>query len=112
MSVETRNGVLFKLGVFGCAAIGLFIVGKRHIAAYKEERHRTETDARVDSEENEFGILAKRPGFPANNPTLNYEGQRGSRFQGSGLSYHTRTPGDRLSMFAIFDRKWGSDKDK
>lgn len=112
MSVETRKGILQKLGIFGCIGVGLFLVGKKHIASYKDDRHRNETDARLDSDENEFGVLARRPGFPTNNPTLNYEGKRGSRFEGGGLAYASRTPGDRLSMFAIFDRKWNWGKDK
>lgn len=105
--METRNGLLSKLGIFGVAAVTLFMVGKRHIASYKDERHKRETDARIDSEADEFGITARRPGFPVNNPTMNYEtGYRASKYQGSGNSYSSRRPGDRLSMFSVFDRDW------
>ncbi|ODV78572.1 uncharacterized protein CANTADRAFT_26619 [Suhomyces tanzawaensis NRRL Y-17324] len=101
MAVETRNSLLVKLGIFGVAAIGLFLVGKRHTAIYKDERHRRETDARIDSEDNEFGVHGHRPGFPSHNPTLNYDG-RGSRYEGTGSAYASRQGGDRLSFFSIF----------
>lgn len=111
--METRKGLLTKLGIFGAVAIGLFMVGKYHIASYKEKRHRLETDARVDSEENEFGILAKRPGFPQNNPTLNYESdQRNSRYEGTGNSYSTRRSGDRFNMKSIFSSNWKQDEER
>lgn len=103
--METRRGLLTKLGIFSTAAIALFFTGKYHIASYKENRHRSETDARVDSEENEFGTLAKRPGFPLNNPNLDYESSvRPSKYEGSGSSYSTRTTGDRFGMGNIFGR--------
>lgn len=111
--METRRGLFTKLGIFGSIALGLFVVGKYHIASYKDKRHRNETDARIDSEENEFGILAKRPGFPQNNPTLNYESdQRNSRYEGTGSSYSTRRSGDRFNMSAIFSSKWQDDEKK
>ncbi|KAK6459236.1 uncharacterized protein RJT20DRAFT_14318 [Scheffersomyces xylosifermentans] len=109
MSVETRNGLLTKLGIFGVVAVSLFVVGKKHIASYKDERHKRETDARIDSDTEEFGVTARRPGFPINNPTLNYDANaRDSKYRGAGNSYSSRRPGDRLSMFAVFDRNWTS----
>ncbi|KAK6461469.1 hypothetical protein DFJ63DRAFT_183611 [Scheffersomyces coipomensis] len=105
---ETRRGLLTKLGIFSGIAIGLFLVGKKHIAITKVERHKRETDATIDSEVEEYGNYGTRPGFPANNPTLNYEADssRASRYEGKGNSYSSRRPGDRFSMFAVFDRKW------
>lgn len=34
-STESRNTILRKLGIFGSIAIGLFIIGKKHIAYQK-----------------------------------------------------------------------------
>lgn len=104
--METRQGLLTKLGAFTCVAVGLTVVGKKHIASHKEDRHRLESDASVDHEEDEFADTSVRPGFPANNPNLNYDGSgRQSKYVGSGLSYSTRTPGDKLSIWNVITRK-------
>ncbi|EGW31606.1 uncharacterized protein SPAPADRAFT_140229 [Spathaspora passalidarum NRRL Y-27907] len=111
--METRRGFFTKLGFFCTTAVTLFIIGKRHIARHKDERHRVETDARIDSEDNEFGILAKRPGFPTNNPTLDYTaGDRKSKFEGGGNAYASRRPGDRLSVYTWVKMKYFSDEEE
>lgn len=110
--METRRGLLTKLGIYSAIAVSLFLGGKAHIASNNEKRHRLETDARVDSDENEFGVVTKRPGFPSNNPTLSYEGRgRASKYEGVGDAYSTRRSGDRLTMKSVFDWSWG-DKPK
>lgn len=104
--METRKGLLTKLGAFSAVAIGLTVVGKKHIATHKEDRHRLESDASVDHEEDEFADESVRPGFPSNNPNLNYEGAgRESKYVGTGVAYSTRTPGDRLSMWNVITKK-------
>ena len=110
--METRRGLLTKLGIYSAIAVSLFLGGKSHIASNNEKRHRLETDARVDSDENEFGVVTRRPGFPSNNPTLSYEGRgRASKYEGVGDAYSTRRSGDRLTMKSVFDWSWG-DKPK
>lgn len=118
MKAETHQGILRKFGVLSTIAIGLFLISKKHTALRKDQRHRRETDACVDSEEYaEFGHQVSRPGFPANNPTLDYdEGSRSSKYQGSGSAWGTRARGDRLSMQYIVETKLlgklgGSEKD-
>lgn len=109
--METRVGLFKKLGLFSVTAIGFYIVGKKHIQKHNEERHRFETDARIDSESDEFTSQTKRPGFPANNPNFDYEERHEQlRYAGTGNSYSSRTGGDRFTMFAIFDRGYGKDK--
>lgn len=110
--METRTGLFTKLGLYSCAAITLFIVGKRHIASHKDTRHRTETDALVDSDENEFATIRRRPGLPESRSDLEYgSGNSKSKYIGKGSAYASRTPGDRLTMFSIFDKNdYGKDK--
>lgn len=107
MAVETRGSLFTKLGIFGCIAIACTIVGKRHIAATKDKRHRLETDARTDSEGNEFDYQVTKPGVPESSSKY----VRESKYQGSGVSYSSRRPGDRLSMFAVFDKGYEPPKD-
>lgn len=110
--METRKGLLTKLGAFTVVAVGLTVIGKKHIAIHKEDRHRLESDASVDHEDDEFIDSSVRPGFPTNNPNLNYEGSgRESKYVGAGISYSTRTPGDRLSIWNVIIRSM-SLKDK
>lgn len=108
--METRKGLLTKLGIFTAVAVLLFVVSKKHIAAVKEDRHRLESDSSVDNPDTmEFTSVSARPGFPTNNPNLNYEGQgRESRYVGAGNSYSSRTPGDRLGFWNVF---WSNGKD-
>lgn len=107
-SMETRKGLLTKLGLYSVGAIGFYLVGKRHIQKHNDERHKRETDARIDSETDEFSVKVKRPGFPENNPNFDYEErQLQSKYVGLGSSYSSRTPGDRFTMFGFFDREWG-----
>lgn len=109
--METRQGLLKKLGAFATVAIGLTVVGKRHIAAHKEDRHRMESDASLDHEEDEFADTSVRPGFPSNNPNLNYDGSgRQLKYIGSGVAYATRTPGDRLSLWNVISKKFLGDE--
>lgn len=95
-NIETRNGVLTKLAVLGAISIGVFVVGKRHIANNKEVRHLQETDAREDSKE--FEARALKPGNPLE------EGSRESKYVGAGSAYASRRKGDKFTMFNIFDR--------
>lgn len=105
MAVETRASLFWKLGIFGCIALSFGIIGKRLIANQREDRHRSETDARIDSLRNEFNIAVNQPGMPeqTSGPSDHI---RKSQYEGAGGAYATRKKGDRLSMFAIFDRDW------
>lgn len=103
--METRRGLLTKLAIFGTVAVGIFVVGKKHIAHYKDQRHRNETDARTDSAGDEFRAAPLRPGFPtADNSTY----QRESKYVGAGSAYSSRTPGDRFSF--TLSSLWGGGK--
>ncbi|KAM9926395.1 hypothetical protein OXX80_010590 [Metschnikowia pulcherrima] len=107
--METRKGLLTKLTGFSAVAIGLTVMGKQHIAAAKDTRHRKESDASIESD-SEFLDNARRPGFPSNNPNLNYESvQRESKYVGAGVAYSTRTKGDRLSMWNVITAKTSSE---
>lgn len=111
--METRKAFFTKLGLFGATALTMFIVGKKHISIHNEKRHRAETDARVDSDDNEFGVQVRRPGFPRNNPTMDYSaGERLSKFEAKGDAYSTRRPGDRLSMWATIKRCYFGDDEE
>lgn len=100
-TMETRQGLLKKLWLYTAAAVTLVVVGKKHIASHKEDRHKLESDASVENPE-EFGDHSVRPGFPSNNPNLNYNVEgRESKFVGAGCSYSSRTPGDRLSIWNV-----------
>ncbi|MCH0629272.1 hypothetical protein JNB11_04775 [Kocuria palustris] len=114
--METRQGLFKKLGIFSGVAIGLFLVGKKHIALLKERRHREELDAVVDRDDDDFGIVVPRPGFPAHNQNLDYElDLRPSKYEGAGNLYSTRRQGDRFLMWAIIQSKVldnGDDNDK
>lgn len=105
--METRQGLLTKLGAFTVVAIGLVAVGKKHIASHKEDRHRLESDASVEHEDDEFMNSSFRPGFPSANPNLNYERSgRESKYVGSGAAYATRTQGDRLTIWNLITKKF------
>ncbi|CAK9439443.1 uncharacterized protein LODBEIA_P35610 [Lodderomyces beijingensis] len=112
---DTRNAILKRYGIFATIAIGLFLVGKKHIAYEKEQRHKMENDSDLNNSDNEFGISVKRPGFPAQNPNLNYDDneRRKSKYMGGGDAYSSRRPGDRLSFYNILKMKWfPDDKEK
>lgn len=109
--METRKGLLSKLIGFSSMAIGLTIIGKYHIAAVKDTRHREESDASLESD-SEFLDNSVRPGFPTNNPNFNYESaQRESKYVGAGVAYLTRTKGDRLSIWNVITAKASKDDD-
>lgn len=109
--METRTGLLKKLGLFGATAISFYLVGKKHIQSHNEERHKKETDATIDGEGDEFMTKVARPGFPENNPNFDYEERHQQlKYMGTGSSYSSRKPGDRFTMFAVFDRGYGKDK--
>lgn len=101
--METQKGLLTKLALFTGVAITLTVLGKKHIASHNEDRHMQENYSSVDNDENEFVDKTRRPGFPSNNPNLNYEGgTRESKYVGAGMAYSSRTKGDRLSLWNIF----------
>lgn len=101
-TMETRKGLLTKLGAFSLVAVGLVVIGKKHIALHKDSRHLKESDSSVESETEEFVNVSRRPGFPEHNPNLNYDTpNRKSKYVGSGLSYSSRAPGDKLSMWSV-----------
>lgn len=115
ISTESRRTVLRKLGIFGSIAIGLFIVGKKHIAYQKQARHDKESDSSIKHEitqqEEEFGYVTKRRGFPLTNPNLDYTSpDRQSKYVGSGDAFSSRRQGDRLSLFQVIKAKWLSDE--
>lgn len=101
--METLRGLFTKLGIFGVIAITLGVAGKSHIAKKKELRHKSDSDALVDTKQREFENSTLRPGLP-----LNESGEskykRESKYVGAGSSYSSRTPGDRLSLMAYFRR--------
>lgn len=109
--METSKGLITKLGLYSAGAVALVLIGKKHIAKHKEERHLKESDLRLEAEE-EFETTSKRRGFPTNNPNLNYEGTgRESKYVGSGVAYASRTPGDKLSIWNVFKQKRGKNDD-
>lgn len=110
--METRKGLVTKLGGFTIVAVGLVIIGKKHIALRKDSRHLKESDSSVENEADEFTSINRRPGFPEHNPNLNYDGpERKSKFVGSGLSYLSRAPGDKLSMWNVLFKRGGTRDD-
>lgn len=100
--METQRGLLKKLGIFGAIAVTLVVGGKRHIASRKDQRHKQDSDAVVDSQQKEFDNNTLRPGFPLNENEKRYE--RESKYVGAGTSYSSRKPGDRLSIMAYFGK--------
>lgn len=98
--METRRGLFGKLGLFSAIAIGLAYAGKMRTSNYKNNRHVNQSDALVDSTVKEFDDDYYYPGKP--NELGKYERQ--SQYIGAGSSYSSRRPGDRLTMFKIFDR--------
>lgn len=111
-AMETQKGLLTKLALYSATAVGLVVVGKKHIASHKEDRHKLESDSTVEyADDNEFLDRSVRPGFPSNNPNLNYDvNGRESRFVGAGNSYSSRTPGDRLSIWNVVSSRWRKDE--
>lgn len=113
-STESRNTILRKLGIFGSIAIGLFIIGKKHIAYQKNHRHELESDSSTLSsrhQDEEFGYVSSRPGFPLTNPNLDYSSpDRKSKYVGSGDAFSTRRPGDRLSLWNMVKMRWFPDE--
>mmetsp|Transcript_7925 Transcript_7925/g.7857 ORF Transcript_7925/g.7857 Transcript_7925/m.7857 type:complete len:118 (-) Transcript_7925:211-564(-) len=100
--METQKGLFTKLGIFGAIAIALALGGKRHISMRKELRHKSDTDALVDSKQREFENSTLRPGVPLNDGETKYK--RESKYVGAGSSYSSRKPGDRLSIMAYFGK--------
>ncbi|KAI3406148.1 hypothetical protein KGF56_000990 [Candida oxycetoniae] len=113
-STETQRSIVRRYGIFAAIAVSLFLIGKKHIAYEKEQRHKLENDADLNNSDNEFAISVKRPGFPENNPNLNYDDiNRQSRYIGTGNAYSSRRPGDRLSLYSVLKMKWfPEDKEK
>ncbi|KAI5965167.1 uncharacterized protein KGF55_001387 [Candida pseudojiufengensis] len=113
---DTRSSILRRYGLFASIAIALFLIGKKHIAYKKDQRHKLESDSNIDNDhdKNEFEIGYKRPGFPENNPNLNYDDfNRESKYIGIGDAYSSRRPGDRLSLYNILKQKyWPDDIEK
>ena len=100
--METQKGLFTKLGIFGTIAITLALGGKKHISLRKDIRHRSDTDALVDSEQREFENKTLRPGVPMDDGETKYK--RESKYVGAGSSYSSRKPGDRLSIMAYFGK--------
>lgn len=109
--METRKGLLSKLALFSALAIGITVVGKKHIALVKDSRHLKESDSSVENESDEFVNPQRIPGFPEHNPNLNYDtANRKSKYVGAGLSYSSRATGDKLSMWNVLFKRGGGDR--
>ncbi|RCK57619.1 hypothetical protein Cantr_00065 [Candida viswanathii] len=111
ISTESRRSLLKKLGIFGSVAVGLFVIGKKHIAYQKQNRHDLESDSsikhQINQQEEEFGYVTRRRGFPLQNPNLDYSSpDRQSKYVGSGDAFSSRRPGDRLSLYQVLKAKW------
>lgn len=76
--METQKGLFTKLGVFGAIAVTLALAGKRHISMRKDIRHRSDSDALVDTKQREFENKTLRPGVPMNDGETKYKGNRSS----------------------------------
>ncbi|CAI5758628.1 unnamed protein product [Candida verbasci] len=114
-TTDTRQGIIQRYTIFGAIAITLFLIGKKHIQISKNQKHERESDTSLNVEsDNEFLVKTKRPGFPENNPYLDYSsGQRVSKYQGSGDAYSSRKQGDRLSLYNVLKQKYfPSEEDK
>lgn len=112
--METSRGLFTKIGFLCVVAIAIGVTGKKHIAYQKNQRHIHESDSSILQEgRDEFATFAPRPGFPENNPTLNYETEgRALAYVGRGLLYSTRTQvGEHLGLFAFLKRRF-STRDK
>lgn len=103
-TMETRKGLITKLGLFVGVAVTLVIVGKKHIAAHKEARHMDEYEENNLREE--FDLDKKKDKYDAEDP------RRESRYIGAGASYSSRVPGDRLSFWSVFRSKSGDNEGK
>ncbi|MDC6271217.1 hypothetical protein PP707_02845, partial [Acetobacter pasteurianus] len=111
---DTRSTLVRRYGIFAAVAVTLFLIGKKHIAYEKDQRHKMENDSDLNNSDNEFAVSVKRPGFPENNPNLNYDdASRRSKYVGSGDAYSSRRPGDRLNFYNVLKMKWfPDDKEK
>lgn len=98
--METRRGLFKKLGIFSGVAIVMVYGGKKSSSHYKSNRHAKQSDALVGGNHNEFDDEYYYPG----KPTENGKYERRNQYVGAGSSYSSRKPGDRLTMFKIFDR--------
>ena len=81
----------------------------------KQARHDKESDSsikhEINQQEEEFGYVTKRRGFPLTNPNLDYTSpDRQSKYVGSGDAFSSRRQGDRLSLFQVIKAKWLSDE--
>ncbi|RKP30459.1 hypothetical protein METBISCDRAFT_16201 [Metschnikowia bicuspidata] len=109
--METRKTLVTKLGFFTAVAISIIIIGKKHIAHRKDSRHLKESALSVENELDDFLTVNRRPGFPEHNPNLNYDTpNRKSKYVGAGLSYSSRTPGDKLSIWNVMFKRRDDDK--
>lgn len=111
--METSRGLFTKIGLLCALGITIGIVGKKHIAYQKNQRHIQESDSSIQIGRDEFGLTASRPGFPENNPTLDYDTEgRALRYVGKGLLYASRTQvGDHLGFLAFMKRRFSSDRE-
>lgn len=100
--MESGIGVAKKLGIFAIVASAAVYFGKKDIAAKREKKHREESDALVGSNQEEFEVKSHQPGLPESLKSNDYV--RESKYVGSGLSYSSRKPGDRLSLWNYFTK--------
>lgn len=96
--METRKGLVSKLLLFSGIAITLGYLGKRRASNHRSGKllELTETSVDKDEFEHEYRFRGK--------PVEEGKYQRTNQFIGAGNSYSSRKPGDRLTMFKIFDR--------
>ncbi|CAH6723929.1 hypothetical protein CLIB1444_23S00628 [[Candida] jaroonii] len=101
-SVETRSGILTKLGIFSVIAIGIAFYGKSRASEYKKVRHLQESDAiinsRIKSQLEEFEIKKNYPGMN----TEEGDFERKSKYVGAGSSYSSRKTGDRFTFSSMW----------
>lgn len=97
--METRKGFFTKLGILGGIAVCMVYFGKKDIAHRKNQRHVEETKAAQLADE--FDYKKNEPGMPMESGKY----KRESEYVGSGLSYSSRKPGDRLTMLSFFGWK-------
>lgn len=95
--METRRGLFTKAGLLVAGAVSLVIIGKKHIAAHREARHM-----------DEFNETNYREEFELEDDKDPFDERRESQYVGAGMSYASRTPGDRLSMWSVFKSKTGA----
>lgn len=101
-SVETRSGILTKLGIFSVIAISIAFYGKSRASEYKKVRHLRESDAVIDSrikaQLEEFEIKKNYPGMNMEEGDF----ERKSKYVGAGSSYSSRKTGDRFTFSSMW----------